>query len=153
MATTFDTALASWIRTEHEKVEALSARLREAVAVVPRIPSSDWLTQLRDRFEHFRAHMHQHMALEEHNGYMKPVVERFPALVPKVERLGHEHREIAVLLDELHHTLAKLTPQSRLLVRDCCHRIGTILNYVDHHEDEENELVEFAFTNDIGTKD
>jgi hemerythrin-like domain-containing protein len=151
--TTTRVNVAAWIRSEHEKVDRLTVRLHEAIAFVPRVVPRTWLAELRERFEHFRAHMHQHMALEEHNEYMADVLERLPTLANKVERLRREHRSLARLLDDLHRTLAEIDPQDQLLVVDCCHRIDTILGYVAHHEDDENDLVEFAFTDDIGTKD
>ena len=53
----------------------------------------------------------------------------------------------------IHHALEELTPNDRLLVRDCCDRVNGLLSYVDNHEDLEDSLVTFIFTQDIGTKD
>ena len=67
---------AEWVREEHLKVENLSDALRAQIAVVPRSGGGAWIKEVRERFEHFRAHMQKHMALEEHNGYMAAVVDR-----------------------------------------------------------------------------
>lgn len=145
--------IGQWMREEHAKVEELADRLRERVGVVPRLNLERWLREVRHQFEHFRAHMVRHMALEEHNGYMSAVVERRPTLSPQVDRLNHEHLELSRLLETIHAALGQIGPDDRLLVRDCCRRIGELLNYIEHHENDENMLVTFVFTQDIGTKD
>lgn len=145
--------LAGWIKAEHVKVEELADKLRERIALPPRSEHGRWLADVKDRFEHFRAHMLQHMALEEREGYMHAVLARRPGLEPRVERLRREHAALVRLLDRAHRALEELNPRDHLLVRDFCHRAADILNFIEHHEDEENELVEFVFTDDIGTKD
>ncbi|MHC5109977.1 MAG: hemerythrin domain-containing protein [Planctomycetota bacterium] len=145
--------LATWIQNEHDQVEELGDRLRERVAIVPRTCTESWLDETRDRFEHFRAHLQKHMALEEKSGYMAAVVERRPALSDRVDRLQQEHRDLVNLLDALHHLFAELTPKRRLLLRDFCQRVQYLLAYVEHHENEENDLIGMAYCEDMGTKD
>ena len=97
--------------------------------------------------------MTKHMALEERDGYMLPVVEHRPALSREVERLAHEHREFTLIMEIIHRTLSELGPDDQLIIRDCCHRIHDFLLYVEHHKNEENLMVLSVFTDDIGTKD
>ena len=145
--------LNAWIRLEHEKVEELANRLREKTAIVPRANMSFWISEVCERFDHFRAHLVKHMALEEQDGYLPAVVERRPALSGEVDRLHHEHQELRRIMDTLHQAVHELAAKDRLLARDCCCRIDQLLCYVDHHEELENNLVTLAFTQDIGTKD
>lgn len=145
--------VARTIRKEHEKVEELVDSLRAETAVVPRVNLDPWIARMRERFEHFRAHLYKHMALEEQGGYLSPVVERFPALSGDIDRLGHEHVEMRQLLDDVYASLKKLRAEDRLMVRDTCARINALLGYVDHHEGEENQLLSFAFSHEDGTKD
>ena len=145
--------IAQWMREEHVKVENLSDRLREQVAVVPRTNLGKWIEEVRDRFEHFRAHMVKHMALEESEGYLTAVTERRPTLSREVERLHHEHAELEKIMESVYHGLGGVGADDRLLVRDCCTRIGSVLGYVERHEDDENLLVTQAFARDIGTND
>lgn len=145
--------LAVKLRAEHDAVEALSDRLKEWVAVVPRANIADWIGELRDRFEHLRAHMTKHMALEEQEGYMQTVVELRPTLSPEVERLQHEHEEIGKIMSGVHTAVEALEPVDRLLIRDCCRRIDNLLHYIEHHENDENVLLITSLTSDIGTKD
>ena len=56
-------------------------------------------------------------------------------------------------MNGVHQAVEAIGPQDRLLVRDCCRRIQNLLNFVVRHEDDENMLLTFALTYDIGTKD
>jgi len=145
--------LAVKLRAEHDAVEALSDRLREWVAVVPRANIGDWIAELRSRFEHLRAHLTKHMALEELEGYMKSVVETRPTLSPEVERLQHEHEEIGKIMASVHEAVEALKSVDRLLVRDCCRRIDNLLHYIEHHENDENLLLITSLTHELGAND
>lgn len=143
--------LGRWIKKEHEQVQGLADRLTEKIAIIPRANLAAWIAEVSERFDHFRAHMTKHMALEEHEGYLPTVVERRPTLAPQIDRLHHEHEEFLQLMKGVHQSLESLTPEDHLLVRDCCHRIAHLLDYVEQHEELENNLVTFAFSQDIGT--
>lgn len=145
--------IARQCREEHLKVEELTNRLLEWVAVVPRTNLAAWIREAQHRFEHLRAHMIKHVALEENEGYMVSVIERRPTLAPEVDRLKHEHAELVQIMDDIHKAVQDLSPEDRLLIRDCCRRIDSLIHYIEHHEDDENMLVTFVFTHDIGTKD
>jgi hemerythrin-like domain-containing protein len=145
--------IASWIRAEHDKVIDLSNVLRQMVAYAPRENLAAWINETRGCFDHFRAHLIRHMALEEEDGFFSRLTEQRPTLAPEIDRLRHEHVEMTRIMRGIHQTLEELTPEDRLLVRDCCARINGLLSYVDHHEDLEDSLVTFIFTQDIGTKD
>lgn len=142
--------LAGWIIQEHHKVSELAARLEDFVDCVPKANQAKWIQGVREAFEHFRAHLTKHMALEEQDGYMVPVVERRPALSTDVERLAHEHQEFARLMQVIQQGLGELEPTDQLLIRDCCHRIQDFLAYVEHHKNEENLMVLTVFNIDIG---
>ena len=146
--------LITWLREEHTKVRNLLDRLREKVGVVPRANLGPWIEEVRDRFDHLRAHLTKHMALEEfeEGGYLSAVLERRPALSEKVEWLKHQHAEFIRIMDGIHRAVHELTPEDRLLVRDCCRRIEDLLSYIDDHDDDENMLVTYAFTQDLGTR-
>ena len=145
--------LARWISQEHGKVEELSSALRDAVSHMPRTFEGPWINELRDVYERFHAHMLKHIALEEHEGYLAPVVEAKPSLGARVERLQHEHREFARIMGATRDLLGGLTPADHLLIRDCCRRVSDLLEYVSNHENRENVLLIEAFCDDIGTKD
>ena len=142
--------LARWIRDEHEVVRGLSERLQEKVAIIPQTHQQKWIQDFRDSFDHLRAHLIKHFALEEQDGYMVSVVHRRPSLGREVDRLAHEHKEIVRLLDDIHRASHELLAEDQLLIRDCCRRIQNFLQYLERHESDENLLVMTAFTEDIG---
>lgn len=141
------------IKKEHDIVERLIDELRQETAVVPRVNLKPWVETVFPKFEHFRAHMTKHMALEEVDGYMANVALQLPALVKELDRLGHEHEELMKIMDGIYQTLGDLQDHDHLLARDCCHRIGQLLSYVEHHENEETRLMTFAYSQEFGEKD
>ncbi|GMU35725.1 MAG: hemerythrin domain-containing protein [Planctomycetia bacterium] len=141
------------VSNEHQKVIDLSERLGEKVSVAPRVNRAKWLREVRGEYEHLRGHLIKHMALEEQDGFMVSVAEQSPALTREIERLAHEHVEITKLLGLIQRELNEVNEKDQLLLLDCCRRIQALLQYVEHHERDENFLVLTAFTTDIGTKD
>ena len=141
------------MRQAYLKVEALSRSLRERVAGVPSENLERWIPEMGEQFEAFRAHCVKHMSLEEADGYMTSVVDCRPGLSCEVDRLQHEHKELVQIFDSIHRRLKGLTAADRLLVRECCHRINSLLDYIDRHEKDENLLLTSAFTQDIGSSD
>jgi len=141
------------MRDEHETVKTLSRRVMEKAAIVPQANQQRWIEEMWDAFDHLRAHLIKHFALEEQDGYLLAVVQRRPTLSREVDRLAHEHGEMIRILDELHRATHLLKPEDSLLIRDCCHRIQNFLQYLEHHESDENFLVISAFTEDIGGND
>ncbi|NOX58216.1 MAG: hypothetical protein GXP29_05075 [Planctomycetes bacterium] len=144
--------LGKWIRQEHAEVQALSDRLRECVAIVPRCCSDDWICNVRERFERFRAHLQKHIALEEREGYMAAVLELRPTMSGRVKVLEQEHQDLVRLLDGLHALVVDLSCDRPLLVKDFCGRVDALLGYVEKHEGMENDLAEFVFTQDMGSE-
>ncbi|MCP4251569.1 MAG: hypothetical protein GY778_31415 [bacterium] len=144
---------AAWIQEEHHRVDQLAHGLRGLIGAVPTTGLAAWIEEVGKRFEHIRAHLRKHMALEERDGYLATVLEVRPTLAGEVARLQHEHLELARLMDDIYRNLGQLTPEDRLLTRDVCQRIGNLLSYIAHHEADENLIVLSVFTDDIGTED
>lgn len=145
--------LAAWIKEEQEKISGITRQLMEKISIVPRIDHDRWLADVRALFEHYRAHTIRHIALEEQDGYLTPVTEARPFLSKEVDRLQHEHRELIRLIDAVHRDLPGIQAGDLLLLRDICHRIQDVLQYMEHHEKEETLLLMSAFTDDTGEKD
>lgn len=143
--------LANWIKDEHAKVAELSNQLMERVACVPRMNKSKWIGDVRTAFEHLRAHLTKHMALEEQGGYMSQVLAVRPTLSPQVAQLEHEHYEFTQIMNMVHRALMETGPEDSLLIRDLCHRIQDLLAYVEHHKKTEDLLVISVLNQDIGS--
>lgn len=140
--------LASWIQEEHAKISDLSDRLQERVAVPPKANEVRWIEDVEAAFADFCLHVERHQALEEEGGYMTGVLEKRPTLAPVVERLFHEHGEMRRIMEEIERHLADLMPADRLLIRDACHRIQALLQYLEHHTKEEDLLLMSLFKDD-----
>lgn len=145
--------LTRWMRKEHEAVGALTDDLRRRIAALPLANRDKWWADLGDSFEHFRAHLLKHMSLEEKDGYLTVVSEKRPSLHKEIDRLKREHHQLTGILKRIHEDMQTASLEDELLLRDCCSRISTLLDYVNHHEQCENLLVLSVFTDDIGTKD
>ncbi len=145
--------LATWLVEEHHRAQELTALLHDQVQGVPRSGQDQWLIGLRGRFDHLRAHLQRHMALEERDGYLAAMVEERPTLAGEAERLRHEHRELTKVMTGIHQALQEAAANEGLVLRDCCARIASLLSYIEQHEARENALVLSAVTHDLGTND
>ncbi len=142
---------ANWLQQEHARAGELATVLRERIARVPVEGLDRWLVELRDRFDHLRAHLQKHMALKERGGYLASVLERRPALAADVEGLKSEHRELTRVMNGIHQVLHELKASDPLLIRDTCARIQSLLGYVEQHEARENALALSAITKENET--
>jgi len=145
--------IARWLREQHDKVKDLSAHLDRQVAAVPHHNVDQWLVNLTDEFERYRAHFEKHMALEQEGGYLAPVLEQRPTLAAEVTHLHAQHGQISQVMTWILSELNGLTSANRLLLRDACARIDTLIEIISEHEEQENLLVSQAFTEEVGTKD
>lgn len=144
---------AKWICEEHAKVQDLAFELRQFLNVPPVGARAAWLPEVRERFARLCTHLRKHMRLEEADGYMKDVVARRPTLTRQVEILHHEHGELERLMSQIDAALAELAPADSLLIRHAVARIGIFLSYVEHHKEQEEHLVMYTFTEDLGVGD
>lgn len=145
---------ATWMRNEHRIIAGLIANLSAHTAAIPSIGRDQWLSTLARLVGRFRAHMRDHMNAEEaDDGFLTPVLERRPTLSREVEHLRHEHRELRTLLDQITEEIAGLCADDTLLIDDACHRLQHLASAIHHHEEHEELLVTFVFSQDIETKD
>jgi hemerythrin-like domain-containing protein len=145
--------IARWMREEHDKVHDVLASLRERVASIPRANVGPWLKALRNEYEHFRAHLEKHFALEEEGGHLASVLQIHPALNDEVDRLIAEHREFTRLMTAIFDEVAGLQSDLPLYIRDTCARIQNLIVILEQHENHENMLVSHVFTRDMGSND
>lgn len=144
---------ADWIRNEHKAVNHLMDRVKSAVDPVPATERHTWLDALRQNFGRLRAHFKEHIKAEEYDGFMGPVLERRPTLSREVRHLKDEHVELVASLDRIWQDLIDLQPNDTLPLEDACHRIRHLISAIEHHEEHEELLVTFVFSQDIGTSD
>lgn len=145
--------IARRLRREHKLLQQIAAGLEEVAQSAPGENVQEWLLELKKRFEHFRAHMFQRIALEEVGGFMKAVEDMRPTLSPQIELLKTEHQKMLGMIEEVHKTLERANAQDLTLLEDCTLRIRMVLSEVREHEKRENMLVGFVFNQDIGFLD
>ena len=143
----------SWMLDQHAKTRELCEQLHEKVATPSRGDPAEWLADLRVRFGEFTEYMRQHMDREEEGGYLTHVVELRPTLSEAVDIIRHEHEELKRIIDDVQGAVNELSPNDVLLLRDCCKRVEHLLLWIERHEEHENHIVMYAFTQDIGTPD
>lgn len=147
------TDTAAWFRNEHKVTTELADRLRGHVCSIPRVDTTTWLDALRHHFGRFRVHLKKQMRAEEMDGFMQPVLDERPTLAREVDNIKHEHAELSHWLDEIHAELIDVVCDERLLLEDASDRIQNLLTAVRHHQDREELLVTFAFSQDLGAND
>lgn len=143
-------ALTAWMLEENAKVHQLSGELREIVSQPPRGSRAAWIKDLQGRFGDFAGHLRWHERMEENGGYLTQVAELRPTLSKAVETIRHEHQELTTILEEVQAAVESLTATDNLVLRDCCRRIEHFLSWIERHEEHENHIVIYAFTQDLG---
>jgi len=141
----------AWMLDEHAKIHELGDQLRHKVATPPRGDRAAWIADLRRQFDEFVARLERHMAMEEEEGYLSHVTELRPTLSEAVAIIRHEHEELKRVLASVQEAIRELQPEDVLFLRDACRRIEHLLLWIERHEDHENHLVVYAFTQDMGT--
>ena len=138
---------------EHRELKERTDALRK-VLDTPRVETCwEWLEQLRAAVADFRAHLVEHMKIEETDGFMTPVLERRPTLRPNVEGLAKEHEKIAADLSEIITCLADERDRLREVYEGCLGRLQEFLTRLSDHEHRETKLVQQVFNLDMGAGD
>lgn len=148
-----DKDIVARVRHEHERLGEITAALNQALRAGPKENPVAWLTQLRDRFEHFRAHLIHRIALEELGGFLQVVVEREPTLAGEVENLRRDHERIIERAGVTMQRLRALPANSPNSIRDAQVMVEAALAEVQYHENVENLLVSRVFNQDTGGGD
>ena len=148
-----DMDIAAWFRKEHKVTIQLAQCLRGHVCSIPKVEVVAWLDGLRHHFGRFRVHLKNQMRAEEMDGFMKPVLEERPTLAREVDNIKREHAELSHWLDQILSELVELKCDEELLIEDACQRIDHLLTAVRHHQEREELLVTFAFSQDLAAHD
>lgn len=148
-----DQDLIQKVRQEHERLDEIKARLAEIAERSPGNDPAGWLENVRNSFEHFRAHLIHRIALEEIGGFLKVVLERRPTLSSQVDHLRQGHQEMIELAGETMQELRKLNASDPNAVNQAALLVRIALSEVKYHEEAETLLVSFVFTQDTGVGD
>jgi hemerythrin len=142
-------------RTSPAVVEAL-ARAHQALLQdlrrledTARAAAGATLAEARAWLVAVRAHLADHFRFEEEDGYLDAVRKREPRLERAAEQLAEEHRSLMRDLD----ALLKAAAEATRLDDGLREGLRRWVKEVRKHEARENDLVQEAFAQDIGTKD
>jgi len=111
--------------------------------------SAEDLAGLRARLGATRAHVTEHFRFEEQNGYLAAVRRREPRLERTIQQLAEEHRQLAQCLEALVNQAKAATSLNDPLREE----VRGWIERLRQHEERENDVVQDAFTMDIGAED
>ena len=146
-----DDELAAWMQAEHQATKTLTKVIREHIAIMPESNHDKWLDGLRAAFARLTAHLQRNFKAQESGGYLKFIIEQRPTLTNEVERIRSEHTELLRMADRIRVDLAEATTADRLLIADASARIQRFIAVVAQHDQRENMLTLFVFSQDIGS--
>jgi hypothetical protein len=119
---------------------------------VPEGPSTDCAGPLAGRLRAAQASLQRHFHFEEQGGYMSQVLADAPHLYRAARELLAEHGRMAHDLDSLIAAAASVPPGSPVTpaMRE---QVRQWVRMVRAHEARENQLIQQACNQDIGTDD
>ena len=145
-----DAEIVRKVREEHIKLGEITRSLNHALSASPSKAVGSWLGQVRDRFEHFRAHLIHRIALEELGGFLNVVAEREPTLSGEVENLRRDHERIIERAGVTMQRLRALPADSPKSANEARIIVEMALAEVRYHEQAENLLVSRVFNQETG---
>jgi hypothetical protein len=98
----------------------------------------------------FQRYVERLFALEEHDGYMRPLVDSHPHLQRQIEELCTDHRKIRERFREIVVRLESLSAADASDFHQSCDDIAKLISKVDAHTKAETGLLQSAYNWDIG---
>ncbi len=148
-----DPTIIDRVRTEHQRLREIKASLLAALDRSPDADPAGWLDDLIKKFEHYRAHLVHRVALTEIGGFLQVVLERRPTLSKQVDHLKQSHAEMIEMAGSTMRDLRELDRRHPDSVRQAGLMVKIALSEVKYHEEAEQLLVSFVFTQDTGVGD
>jgi hypothetical protein len=136
---------------EHKILDHVKQALRVTLDwKVPSIGLPRKVSSVQFTMKSFGRHLKRMMDLEERNGYMDEVRELKPNLENRVLRLQREHDEIRRRLSELAPEVEAMPALPEDQFAYVCTQIVDLLDFVDHHDVAEIELLQDSLLCDEG---
>lgn len=108
--------------------------------------------ELASQLDKARKQLESHFAHEETGGYFQGVLDAAPHLSDRVGALKHEHPQFLSLLDQMRSRVTSHETEE-VWRGDCDNLFGQFLKNFLAHEASEHELMQQAYSQDIGNKD
>ena len=136
---------AAEIDQAHSAFHANLRKLDESV----RPASAARLEEVRDELRLVRTHTSEHFRLEEQSEWMDAVRKRGANMERSVDHLLQEHRELLEALD----TLIEVVQTARSVDDVVREKVHKWIERVRRHETREDDLIQDAYTLDLGAAD
>ena len=135
------------MQREHEELRALLGNLHKVLA-----ERLDKVQRVAELLASLVDHVETHFEEEEVAGFFDQIVDRAPRLSDNIERLRHEHQQLLGAVRQLNQVASQGNGSADWWqqLEQAFHQFSTELM---HHESAENDLLQQAFTDDIGTGD
>lgn len=108
--------------------------------------------QVTEMLDQARGQLETHFAHEETGGYFRGIVEAAPHLNARVNELQHEHAQFLALIDRIRSRAASHEAED-VWRGDCESLFEEFKANFLAHESSEHELMQEAYSQDIGNKD
>jgi len=132
---------------EHRQLDQLFLRIRSELTPESGMPSSIALL-----FKELVERVSFHFAHEEEGGYYSEVIEQAPRLATVAEQLQKQHAHLLSIAEQLHREIEQV-PEAAVRCHPIRVNFEEFVRQCSEHEAAENQLVQDAYTLDIGSKD
>ncbi len=142
-------ASAAWM--EHQILDHVKQALRVTLGwKVPIEGVARKRSSVQFTLKSFQRHLERLMNLEEQDGYMVMVGELKPNLQYRIDRLEHDHDHFRQAIDELFPRFEEINEFDPEAMDRLCEDINLLLDQIDHHDQEETDLLQESLLYDEG---
>lgn len=136
---------------EHEMLKHIASALRATMQwKLSGDDVSRKLGSMRFISQSFQRHLEHVMALEEFDGYMNVVIDSYPQLTERTEKLRCDHDRFRETLDRVNYRLEHVLPADLAAFEETCSAINSLLDEINDHNQRETALIQEAFLDDVG---
>lgn len=136
---------------EHRILQHVKAALRLSLDwKVSEVGLDRKLSSVRFTAQSLVRHLERMMSLEEDGGYMDAVRQEKPNWATKVETLEREHGDLRRLLAAVMPTLEGDAARDPDRFTEICESLESLLARLDSHGQQETDLLQEVFMDDIG---
>ena len=147
---TVNAAFLQEIKDDAEELRQLFRRLEDGLLSEspPRMPRHHLFSALSE----LRDQLAMHFSLEEAYGYFEDAIDVAPRLSAKADELRSEHEafynDLGEMVEHAEQLLHRESPEHQM--GRVARRFGDFLEMFRRHESAENEMIQQAFTEDLG---
>lgn len=134
---------ANEMQQEHQHLASLIERAQQAVEKI----ASPVMCQAQ--LQNLRDELRRHFQLEEQGGYMQEIREKRPNWNDRIDDLLTQHAAMLSTMGELLDEADEIVRRTEQWQAN----FEKLLSALDNHEHAENQLVQEAYEQDIGSKD